>query len=541
MTAAPTTAVPPVRHEPAGTAALLVNSRGHYLLHLRDAHKPIWQPGTWALPGGGREPGETPDENIRRELREETGLEIDGLRPFAVVDSGSDGEPTMVYTGRWDGDPAALAVTEGIMLRWTPPAQVPFLTVEPGAAAVIARHQADPEPRPDARGRPQSLHVALPPARHTEPLDVHLILRREGPGGPQVLVTRRAGPVYASGLRHLPSGHLDGPHEDAVAALVREAREETGVLVDPADVRAAVTVHHRSPAGQARIGLFFEVLRWHGTPRIAEPALCDAMEWAPLHALPGDMVAYCRAGLDAYAAGARAAVHFQLPGDPVGYSPGADRLRLLPHPSGHGRANAPERAAHARSRPAVEERPAPGAAGPAHEEGPAAAGPPGWLPPEQYAATLLKATCFACVHLTDEEGRPLQLHAVYSATHPWQLPGGTMEPGERPWETAVRECREETGLTPSGPPRLLATVFGLPGEEWPFASVGLVFDGGRLTAEQIRGITLSPQEHDDVRVLPLAEWEALMPPRDFARLVAVDEARRTGVAAYIGDWDWGDA
>ncbi|WP_346172850.1 NUDIX hydrolase [Streptomyces cuspidosporus] len=37
-----------------------------------------------------------------------------------------------------------------------------------------------------------------------------------------------------------------------------------------------------------------------------------------------------------------------------------------------------------------------------------------------------------------------------------------MDKGERPWETAVRECREETGLTVSGPPRLLATVYGLP-------------------------------------------------------------------------------
>ncbi|MBV9023603.1 MAG: GNAT family N-acetyltransferase [Streptomycetaceae bacterium] len=163
---------------------------------------------------------------------------------------------------------------------------------------------------------------------------------------------------------------------------------------------------------------------------------------------------------------------------------------------------------------------------------------PGWMPPEQYAGTVLKATCFACLYFTDEDDRPPQLHSVYSPAHPWQLVGGTMEPGERPWETAMRECEEETGLTLVGPPRLLATVYGLPGAQWPYSTVGMVFDGGRLTAAQIRSIALDPREHDEARVLPLAEWEQRMPLRDFARLRAVAKTRRTGVAAYFDAWDW---
>lgn len=161
-----------------------------------------------------------------------------------------------------------------------------------------------------------------------------------------------------------------------------------------------------------------------------------------------------------------------------------------------------------------------------------------WLPPEEYAETLPKATGFACVYFTDEHDRPLQLHSVYSPAHPWQFVGGTMDRGERPWQTAVRECREETGITVTGAPRLLATVFGLPGTAWPYSTVGTVFDGGRLDAARIAGITLDPREHDDVRVLPLDQWQPLMPARDFARLRAVTEARRTGTAAYFDTWDW---
>ncbi|MFD3563426.1 phosphotransferase [Streptomyces sp. NPDC058686] len=163
--------------------------------------------------------------------------------------------------------------------------------------------------------------------RHREPIDVHLILRRDGEAGAEVLLSRRAGDVYASGLWHLVSGHLDGPHEDVVDALIREAAEEAGVSIDAADVRFAVAVHHRSPGGKARTGMFFEVRTWQGAPYVREPAVCDAMGWFPLDALPEPMVAYCRAGLDTYRSGQMMAVHFQEPGDPIAYDPAFDRCR----------------------------------------------------------------------------------------------------------------------------------------------------------------------------------------------------------------------
>ncbi|MFE9826489.1 phosphotransferase [Streptomyces sp. NPDC005791] len=180
--------------------------------------------------------------------------------------------------------------------------------------------------------------------RHTEEVDVHLILRRDTAQGPEVLLSRRAGQVYAAGLWHLPSGRLDGPHEDVVTALVREAREETSVVIEPADVRAAVFVHHRSPGGSSRTGLFFAVRRWQGDARIAEPHLCDAMEWTLLDDLPTPMVAYCRASLDAYQAGARLAIHFQMPGDPIAYDPDADRLHLVPDVTGQASTARPDAA-----------------------------------------------------------------------------------------------------------------------------------------------------------------------------------------------------
>ncbi|AGF68124.1 hypothetical protein SHJGH_8462 [Streptomyces hygroscopicus subsp. jinggangensis TL01] len=82
--------------------------------------------------------------------------------------------------------------------------------------------------------------------------------------------------------------------------------------------------------------MFFVVDRWKGTPEVREPHVCDAMGWFSFDALPEPMVAYCRAGLDAYRAGARMAVHFQEPGDPIAYDRSVDRLVLLHEPATRG-------------------------------------------------------------------------------------------------------------------------------------------------------------------------------------------------------------
>ena len=68
----------PVRRFPdrpiVGVGAVVLNSAGHVLLAKR-GHEPL--KGEWSLPGGAVEVGETLEEAVAREIREETGVSVE--------------------------------------------------------------------------------------------------------------------------------------------------------------------------------------------------------------------------------------------------------------------------------------------------------------------------------------------------------------------------------------------------------------------------------------------------------------------------------
>jgi 8-oxo-dGTP pyrophosphatase MutT (NUDIX family) len=118
--------------------------------------------------------------------------------------------------------------------------------------------------------------------------------------GDRLLLMRRAGSGYHDGELCLPAGHVDG-NEDVASALVRELREELTIAVDPDACRLAL-VAHRAPEtarDHEYLDLFFEVLRWAGTPAIGEPAKCTELTWEDATAPPTDTVDYIRAALGA--------------------------------------------------------------------------------------------------------------------------------------------------------------------------------------------------------------------------------------------------
>lgn len=64
---------------------VIQNEKDEYLICRKPLTRGVF-PGQWALPGGGIEPGERMQDALRREIREEVGLEVAEIRPLFFRD-----------------------------------------------------------------------------------------------------------------------------------------------------------------------------------------------------------------------------------------------------------------------------------------------------------------------------------------------------------------------------------------------------------------------------------------------------------------------
>lgn len=64
---------------------IIQNSRDEYLICKKPVTRGVF-PGQWALPGGGIEKGERMVDALRREIREEVGIEIEAIKPLFFKD-----------------------------------------------------------------------------------------------------------------------------------------------------------------------------------------------------------------------------------------------------------------------------------------------------------------------------------------------------------------------------------------------------------------------------------------------------------------------
>lgn len=120
------------------TAAALLDAQKRVLVQLRPEGKPL--AGLWEFPGGKVEAGESADEALVRELREELCIDVEknDLIPFtfACEPLGDRQLLLLLYVCRtWAGVPEPLVAAE---LKWCgfdeltqlrmPPADIPLLT-----------------------------------------------------------------------------------------------------------------------------------------------------------------------------------------------------------------------------------------------------------------------------------------------------------------------------------------------------------------------------------------------------------------------------
>src|SRR4051812_34018189 len=137
-----------------------------------------------------------------------------------------------------------------------------------------------------------------------------------------------------------------------------------------------------------------------------------------------------------------------------------------------------------------------------------------------YLAGLPRILAGAAALFRDTEGKVLLVEPNYREG--WALPGGTIESddGETPRQGARRETLEEIGLD-VGLGRLLAVDW----VHWPNRPplVAYLYDGGVLTASELKSIRLQEEELLSWRLVPREELTEYLPGSLGLRvLVALD-------------------
>ncbi|MFI9585072.1 NUDIX domain-containing protein [Streptomyces sp. NPDC052236] len=128
----------------------------------------------------------------------------------------------------------------------------------------------------------------------------------------------------------------------------------------------------------------------------------------------------------------------------------------------------------------------------------------------------------------DDADRVLLVEPSYKEYR--DIPGGYVERGESPRQACVREVHEELGIKPRIGRLLVVDWAPNPGEG---DKVLYLFDGGRLTADECRHISLQANELRGYAFHDAGELPELTIPRLVRRITAGIEARANGVTAYL--------
>lgn len=77
--------------------------------------------------------------------------------------------------------------------------------------------------------------------------------------------------------------------EYAIGALIREAKEESGVILNEKDLQLVHVLHKRTKANSHRITLYFKATKWAGKIITGEPNKFKDAAWFPLDNLPPNL------------------------------------------------------------------------------------------------------------------------------------------------------------------------------------------------------------------------------------------------------------
>ena len=128
--------------------------------------------------------------------------------------------------------------------------------------------------------------------------EVHLFLRNDD----RLLLLRRCNTDYENGNYSVIAGGVEAG-EEVTAAAIREATEEAGIDIRPADIDVVGVMHRKGADGVVSVVFFLTARAWGGEIVNAEPWNHDEVSWHSVDNLPENMIAYVRAAFTNYRQG----------------------------------------------------------------------------------------------------------------------------------------------------------------------------------------------------------------------------------------------
>lgn len=113
----------------------------------------------------------------------------------------------------------------------------------------------------------------------------------------KILLQKRKGSKLWPGYYALPAGHID-EGENQYDALVREAKEELDIEINPKDIINSYVVLRRNyfeidgKKLEPYIDYYFEISKYKGIPKIVELNKCEELIWSNIDDLPKPFINY---------------------------------------------------------------------------------------------------------------------------------------------------------------------------------------------------------------------------------------------------------
>ena len=127
-------------------AIILENDKGELLLYLRDDKPDIPFPDHWDLIGGHVEEGETPEEALVREVKEELDIDLKEYtfyKRYVCLTGDAYENTNYIYTGRINLPIEEVTLLEGVRPQYFSRAEIPYVKFANILKSIVIEYIAD--------------------------------------------------------------------------------------------------------------------------------------------------------------------------------------------------------------------------------------------------------------------------------------------------------------------------------------------------------------------------------------------------------------